>query len=296
MIFKPKETFVSSLKKACSFLKDHFPESIAYKETYEIASFVFKKTKEQLIIDSNKNISPSESETLFRLLKKRSQKYPLAYLLETEEFCGLRFKTGPGVFIPRPETELLVEFGLDFLRRMHRKASKVLCCDLGAGTGCISLSIAKNFPSSFFYAVESSQEAFFYLEENIRRLELKDRIKPLLMTCEEFFHTFSQNFDLVVSNPPYLDKNDIHIDQEVKDYEPHKALWSEDKGLFFLKTWSKKAGENLIQPQGLLALEIGQDQRPDLESSLLSQNLWSCLQFHKDLQGRERIATCYKSF
>ena len=296
MIFELNETLSSSLKKSRLFLRSHYPETITNKEAYEIASFVFKKTKEQLIIDSKKTASLNELKTLSKCLKKRKDKYPLAYLLKTVEFYGQEFTVGPGAFIPRPETELLVKHGLDFLKKTHSRKSKVFCCDLGTGTGCISLSIAQHFPSCFFYAVESSKKSFLYLEKNIKKLKLKARVKPSFATCEEFSQHSPQQFDLVISNPPYIDKDDTHVDDSVKAYEPHTALWSKEKGLFHLKQWSQLAGEKLLSPGGFLILETGSDQRPDLESFLLSQNLWSSIKFHKDLQGRQRIATCLKSF
>ena len=245
-----------------------------------------------MVLDFSQTVPTFQLEKLEAFLKKRATNYPLAYLIKEQEFYGRSFEVGEGVFIPRPETEILVEKALDFLKT--KKEEKILACELGAGTGCISLSLVLEDKRCFFQSVEASSRAFSYLRKNIHKFDLEKQVTAVLEKAEDFAKK-QRKFHLVVANPPYLDKKDPHVDFSVRQFEPDQALWAEERGFEFLKRWSTLAVENLLFSGGLLLLETGYDQRPALEKHLSRQKSLSSIEFHKDFSGRQRVATCYKS-
>ena len=221
-------------------------------------------------------------------MEKRLQAMPIPYIFGEIEFFSLPFYLKPGVFIPRPETELLVEEGLKLLKDLALET----ILDLGTGSGNIALSLLKNF-SGQGIATDISSSALEVARENARRLGLLDRVKflegdmfsPLSLRGFSPYHAF----DLIISNPPYITGQEWSIlPPEVKYYEPREALWGGEDGLYFYKRLAKEA-KRFIKRGGCLLLEIG----PALEvASLLKEEGWQDIKIIKDYHNRNRVISC----
>ena len=296
MIFSSQETIGSSLRISKKYLEGYFKEGIARFYARLLSCFVFHITLEELLIESDKKVSLEELDKLHKYLKKTSSGYPVFYILGKAPFFDLEFFVGEGVLIPRPETEILVSKGLEFLNSSNFEEKEVSICDLGSGTGCIGLSLLFHFKKGACVCVEKSPQAFAYLEKNIEHLKLDKKANPVLSSVETWSKTEKNRFHLAVANPPYIAHYDPDVEDSVRQFEPSGALWSEKQGLKELEVWSHLAGKNLLLPGGCLILEFGYGQRPQLEKILSSQKLWSDISFHHDLRGIERVATCLKSF
>lgn len=211
------------------------------------------------------------------MCKRRLAGEPLQYILGEWEFYSLPFYTGKGVLIPRPDTETLCDYAIELLGQ--RPADVI---DLCAGSGAISVTVAKHCPNARVWAVEKSPEAFDYLKRNIKRNGAS--VTPILgdITAESF-----GEYDLILSNPPYIKSGEIpHLQKEV-GYEPAMALDGGEDGLFFyreiLKNWLPR-----LKKGGALAVEIGFDQAEEVKKLFADAGL-SEVGSKKDLAGVERV-------
>lgn len=213
-------------------------------------------------------------------LSRRLSGEPLQYILGEWEFYGLPFRVGTGVLIPRQDTETLVETALRFLERRPLDERKTL--DLCAGSGCIGIALEKN-ANAEVTCVEKSPEAFAYLKQNAKlnnasaELILGDALDALIVTGE---------FDLIISNPPYLTAEDMGALQREVGFEPQAALFGGEDGLDFYRglipLYSKK-----LKPGGMLAVEIGMGQEAAVCGIFRENGLTP--QIEKDLGGIIRV-------
>lgn len=186
-------------------------------------------------------------------IRDRATGCPVAYLVGHREFYSIDFKVNRDVLIPRPETELLVTLAIDHLRSLPQDNLRVL--DLGTGSGCIPIAIAKNFPQCSFVAVDISTKALQVAAENAADLGVADRIDFLE---SDLFGAIpeSQEFDLIVSNPPYIGESERDkLARDVRDYEPDVALFSGDDGLMAIKELIAVAPD-FLRPKGVLMFEL----------------------------------------
>lgn len=205
----------------------------------------------ELLTKDDRQLRPSELQAFEELLGRRQQGEPVAYLIGRKSFYGLEFEVGPGVLIPRPETELLVERALEFLQ--GRASSRVL--DVGAGSGAIGLSIAVNCPSVAVNLLEPSSEAQKYLKRNQQALAPRSDVVVWPCAIEDF--VAQSQFDLIVMNPPYIDREDPEIQESVARFEPAQALFSDGPfGMAAIRTWLAKARPWLL-PGGQILVEHG---------------------------------------
>ena len=178
----------------------------------------------------------SETEAVFaRTVRRRSAREPLQYLVGYQEFWGILFKVGRDVLIPRPESELLVEAVLE-LKKDGRLPEKLNIVDIGTGSGCLAVSLAKEFPKSRVYATDLSEKALLAAKENADKNGVGDRIRflPGDLFAPLRLHGLAGRFDLIVSNPPYIPKVAMaNLQPEVRDYEPPLALDGGPDGLRF---------------------------------------------------------------
>ncbi|MDB6096578.1 MAG: prmC 2 [Francisellaceae bacterium] len=215
------------------------------------------------------------------LLKRRDLGEPLAYILQSQEFWSLNIKVSPDVLIPRPETELLVEKALELFD--NQKKIKVL--ELGTGSGAIAIALAYTCPNWEVTATDLSQCALELAQGNALDHQLNN-IKFIKSNWfEELDNTFY--YDLILSNPPYIDIVDPYIEESVKLYEPKEALFSKNKGLSDLETIIKNSNQYL-KPGGILMLEHGFMQKLSV-NTLFSQNDYLTIQNYQDLRGLDRI-------
>ncbi len=220
------------------------------------------------------------------LLKRRARGIPLAYVLGKIEFYGRTFKVGPGVLIPRPETEILVEVVL----RLFKEEARLL--ELGVGSGCVSLTLALENPLLKIFGVEKSLRALGYACLNRKKLGLADRV---YLIGGDWFSPIKEKplFQAVISNPPYIAPEEWEeLSPEVKYHEPPEALLAEEEGLFYITKTLEEAPKFLF-PGGLVILEIGFNQKERVAS--LAQSLGYQYRFEKDLLGYERVLVAQKA-
>ena len=215
------------------------------------------------------------------MLQRRLQGEPIAYVLGEREFYGLNFKVTPDTLIPRPETELLVEVALQ--RIPSHGQFRVL--DLGTGTGAIALSIAHARPDVELVALDASSAALEVARENAQRLGIGN---VRFVQSDWFAALARQCFDLIVSNPPYIAANDIHLSQGDVRFEPPSALASGEDGLDDIRCIILQA-RDFLEPGGWLLLEHGYDQAAQVRN-LLERAGYTDILFQADLAGIERVS------
>jgi release factor glutamine methyltransferase len=228
------------------------------------------------------------------LEKLRAEGHPVAYLIGKKEFFSIELKVTPGVLIPRPETELLVELAIDFIQASEKKLPKIL--DLGTGSGAIGLALAKNLPNSQVTCVDISAEALKIAQENAHLLNLNS-VKFLqsnwfddlatALPVEEYL------FDVIVSNPPYIRHDDIHLSQGDLRFEPVSALTDDHDGLMAYRSIFKEAA-TFLNTDGLILVEHGFDQSKEVCELLQEQNYIN-IKAHQDLAGIWRAASANRA-
>lgn len=237
----------------------------------------------------DETVSDSESENILEYVRRRCRGEPLQYILGEWEFWNYRFKVGRGVLIPRPDTETLIEEVLDICRKNRIQQPKIL--DLCSGSGCIAVTLSKEIPQSAVYAVEKSDEAFVYLEENIMLNDadvMAVKGDVLLESTADMF----TDFDIIVSNPPYLTSKDMTELQPEVQAEPKTALFGGDDGLDFYRLiteiWKKS-----LKKHGFICYEYGAGQHNDV-ADILRLNNFCNIYLKKDMGGIFRTVSAQK--
>jgi release factor glutamine methyltransferase len=233
------------------------------------------------------------------LEQRRLQGEPIAYLMGKRSFHAIELMVGPGVLIPRPETELLVDLGLDELQHIINKENglnesecSLTILDLGTGSGAIALAIAASQPKVRVLATDASQAALDIAQQNAARLQLSDRVSFCLGSWYAALQTpgdVYRSFDLIISNPPYIAANDPHLSKGDLRFEPPSALTDFGSGLSCLATIIDGALAHL-KPGGLLAVEHGFDQSPAVLERLALAG-FEDIRPHRDLAGHWRVAS-----
>lgn len=214
------------------------------------------------------------------LLKRRLNGEPVAYILGKREFYGLDFTVTPGTLIPRPDTETLVEVALEKIPA--NQSCTVL--DLGTGSGAIAIAIAKHRPQAKVTAVDQSLKALAVAQGNARRLGVAN---VQLVLSDWFSALGGQTFDVIVSNPPYIAKDDPHLNQGDLRFEPTSALAAGEDGLDCIRQIINRA-KQYLNPQGWLMFEHGYDQAEKVAQLLKSANFDSVTSV-ADLSGILRV-------
>ncbi len=224
-------------------------------------------------------LSEAEALRFVDLVGRRAEGEPIAYLVGCREFYGRSFSVAPGVLIPRPETELLVDLGI--ARLGTRRASAIL--DLGTGSGCLGVTLALEIPAARVTATEMSPAALFLAGRNARELKASVRV----IESDWFSAVAERNFDLIVANPPYIAENDPHLCHGDLRFEPPQALSSGPDGLDAIRAIIAQARSHLV-PGGWLLVEHGFDQAPAV-AALLQAAHFDDIEQHRDLAGILRI-------
>lgn len=230
-------------------------------------------------------LSPSALVHWRELESQRNSGQPIAYLIGKKGFHNIELLVAPGVLIPRPETELLVEIGLREIDQLSGKASLL---DLGTGSGAIALAIASASPNTSITATDQSSEALAIALKNTKNLGLEARVQLVQGNWYEAISKDEQ-FDLILSNPPYIESNDPHLLQGDLRFEPINALTDQADGLSCLRAIISGALEHL-KPSGLIAIEHGFDQSAAVIDLMKSAGLRD-IETHLDLAGHHRVAS-----
>lgn len=242
-----------------------------------LLSHVTSLSKVMLIAHDEDELSKEQEDKFFSLINKRKTGYPIAYILGYKEFFGLRLKVTEDTLIPRPDTETLVEKALAF-----NPQGKVL--DLGTGTGAIILALKSELKSSIdAYAVDLSKKALEVASFNSQKLNL-----PVTFIQSNWFSKLGDlKFSMIVSNPPYIQKDDIHLTQTSLPFEPIQALTSDDDGLLDIKLICKEAKDHLENGAPLL-IEHGFNQGEKVRAIFTEQGYKNVATI-KDLGGNDRV-------
>jgi len=222
------------------------------------------------------------------LESKRLAGEPIPYLIGKKGFHAIELTVAPGVLIPRPETELLVDIALDAIKTV---AEPIHVLDLGTGSGAIALAIAHSANNVALTATDQSLQALKIAQQNALNLKLDSRIS---FKQGSWYQALEENdlFDVIVSNPPYIAKGDVHLGQGDLRFEPQSALTDNLDGLSCLKVIIFGANAHL-QPEGLIAVEHGFDQGKAVMGMMAEAGLRD-IQNHADLAGHPRVSTARK--
>ncbi len=222
------------------------------------------------------------------LESKRLAGEPIAYLIGKKGFHAIELTVAPGVLIPRPETELLVDIALDAIKTV---AEPIHVLDLGTGSGAIALAIAHSANNVALTATDQSLQALKIAQQNALNLKLDSRIS---FKQGSWYQALEENdlFDVIVSNPPYIAKGDVHLGQGDLRFEPQSALTDNLDGLSCLKVIIFGANAHL-QPEGLIAVEHGFDQGKAV-MGMMAEAGFRDIQNHADLAGHPRVSTARK--
>jgi len=202
------------------------------------------------------DVPPEEKRTAFRdLVRRRAEGTPVAYLVGRREFYSLNFKVGPGVLIPRPETELIVVTLLDLARQRSGPAPLTIA-DVGTGSGILAVTLAKQLPTARVVATDKSKVALQFAADNARQHGVTERIE--LIECDLLSALAAEpTFDFIVSNPPYVRTAEYEkLPRDVREFEPREALFAGPKGTEIIEPLVLQAAQRL-RPGGHLLIEIG---------------------------------------
>jgi release factor glutamine methyltransferase len=229
-----------------------------------LLSKTLNKSREVILTNLDMDIEKKNFNIFKEYLIRRSKNEPLAYIFGEKEFWSKSFNVNKHTLIPRPETELLVEGLLKIF-----KGKKISILDIGTGSGCIIVSLITNLRQSVGTGVDISKNAILTAKKNIVKYKLNDRIKLL---NKSFENIFNKKFDLIVSNPPYIEKKAIkNLSEDIKKYEPRMALDGGNDGLDLIKKVIYKS-KDILKVNGTLALEIGNEQIKKVSKILIDNN------------------------
>jgi release factor glutamine methyltransferase len=234
-------------------------------------------------------IGASDAVAIRSAVGRRAAREPLQHITGIAPFRSLELEVGPGVFTPRPETELVVQFAIDALALTA--SPHPLAVDLGTGSGAIALAMATEVPHSRVVAVERSPEAFAFAARNVARYG-DDRVRLVLADLADALPELDGTVDVVASNPPYIPRAAVPKDPEVRLFDPPAALYSGDDGLDAVRALATTA-RRLLRPGGTLVLEHGELQAQAVADLLRGAGL-TAIAGHRDLTGRDRATTAIR--
>tara|TARA_B100000963_G_scaffold359047_1_gene385236 strand:+ start:3395 stop:4234 length:840 start_codon:yes stop_codon:yes gene_type:complete len=229
-----------------------------------LLSKTLKKSREDILINLDKKIDKKNFLVFERYLLRRAQNEPIAYILREKEFWSKKFNINQHTLIPRPETELLV----DEILKLYRNR-KITILDIGTGSGCIIISLLSDLKKSNGIGVDISKNAILMAKKNANDHQLFNNVKFLNRSLENIF---GKKFDLIVSNPPYIERKQLkNLTEDVKRFEPRMALDGGNDGLDLIKKVIYKS-KNILKINGTLALEIGNEQIKKVSKILIDNN------------------------
>jgi release factor glutamine methyltransferase len=254
-----------------------------------LLSHVLKMKRIELYMHADSHVADDKREALRALVKRAAEQEPVSYLVGSAEFYSMEMEVCKDCLIPRPETELLVERAIEFLRT---RTGEQHVLDLCTGCGCIAAAVAKNYKEARVIATDISEDALSVAARNIEKHKVADRVK--LLEGDLFEPVIKEldgsAFDLIVSNPPYISTAEMEkLDKNVKDYEPYLALHGGVDGLDVYRRILAQV-EQFLKPDGALMMEIGYLQGPAIKQMLEQTRLFASIKIEKDLSNNDRIA------
>ena len=269
---------------------DYFENKSLENPRLEIEIFlqhILDCKKIDLYINFENEVSAPDLNTLKGYIKRRLENEPSQYIVGKSNFYGRNFYVDNNVLIPRPETEILINACIEFLSM--RDNPEII--DIGTGSGCIGITLAKEIPSSNVIAIDCSEEALAVAEKNAKNIGIKniDFVKSDFLK-----QTIDLRADLLVSNPPYIPKEDIsNLMADIKEYEPSKALTDNLDGLEFYRVFSKKF-DPMIKMDGALIVEVGKDKHPLKAKKIFEKSGSLNVKIINDYNGDMRVLKVMK--
>ena len=312
----------TALKQGIHLLREaHVPSDTLAAEL--LLLHVTRRDRTWLYAHHEELLALETIELYFSLLHRRAAGEPTQHLTGKQEFWGLEFEVTPDVLIPRPETEHLIEVALDRLAVRELRSARdpkltgdgLTIVDIGTGSGCIAIALAKELPAAKIYATDISPAALKVAQRNATRLGFSNRItfqeSNLLSAFSDVgaryivpvlgahsSHNFSSSeprlFDLIISNPPYVGrKESTTLPIEVRDHEPASALFGGEEGYELYADLITQAA-NHLKPGGILVLELGHNSLPAVQP-LLEASAWTNVGVTNDLAGIPRVLAAEKA-
>ena len=275
----------SAIIQGAKILKDNFIKN-PYLDSEILMSKVIEKDRKYILLNSKRNLDLKDLNIFQKLIKKRSVGKPIAYLTYKKSFWNSEFTLSEGTLIPRPDTELVIEKILN----LTKNKKKLNLLEIGIGSGCILLSILKERKSFYGTGIDISKICLNICKLNAIKLKVTSKLKLYKSNVDKF--TLGK-YDLIISNPPYIKKNDLkYLEKDIAKFEPKLAL---DGGLDGLSAIRKviKASSELIKKNGKFILEIGFDQKYSV-ISLLKKEGFYINSINKDFANNDRCIICTK--
>lgn len=259
---------------------------------------VTRRDRTWLYAHPEDEISAEQEKQLLALLERRVDGEPTQHLTGKQEFWGLEFEVTPDVLIPRPETEHVIEVALDRLavrelregRKQTLSGEGLRIADVGTGSGCIAIALAKDLPGAKFLATDISPKALKVAQRNAERHNFADRIEFVHTSLLENVGsaTTGSQFDLIASNPPYISRREAPtLQREVRDFEPEVALYGGEEGYELYAALVTQAAAHLM-PGGIAVFELGHDSLPAVQP-LFDTPEWTRVGVTNDLAGIPRV-------
>lgn len=254
-----------------------------------ILCHLLHKDRVYLHLNRKEEVDERIKKAFYEMVQRRNQGYPLQYMTNVQEFMGLEFFVQEGILVPRPDTEILVEKIVNFVNKSDLKKSTLKILDIGTGSGAIAVSLAYYLKNSTVTAMDVSETAIETTEINIEKHNLKNIKTVKADIFEDVF--VDEKFDIVVSNPPYIKREIIKdLQTEVSQYEPRLALDGGEDGLLYYRRIAE-VFEKVHGNDAVLCVEIGHDQKNDVQRIFENLNIFKKIETDKDLGGNDRVVT-----
>ncbi len=311
-------TVLEAIQKSADFLGKKNVESPRL-QTELLLAHLLKLPRMKLYLNFERVLTPAETDVLRGFIKRRGQHEPLQHIIGSTSFCGYEIAVNRHALVPRPETELLAEAGWEFLQgregnhlpagRHTEDCAPYQALDFGTGTGCIAIVLAAKCPNAKIVAMDISADALLLAKENAARNNVAERIELFLGDGFAAFQSEGRvpnsgietkikdsqssplrkrEFDLIVSNPPYIPSAEIEtLQPEVRDFDPHTALDGGRDGLDFYRKLATEA-KSFLKPDGKIMLEFGDGQAQAVKNIFEAQK-WIVEAVKEDYSQRARI-------
>ncbi|WP_309082088.1 peptide chain release factor N(5)-glutamine methyltransferase [Zhihengliuella sp.] len=235
-------------------------------------------------------LADDDAERLAALVDERAARVPLQHLTGVAHFRHLELRVGPGVFVPRPETEALAGLAIDAAAAVIARRGSAVVVDLGTGSGAIAAAVASEVPAARVHAVELSEHAAAWAEQNLAPHGVDLRVGDLRTAFEDLDGTV----DVVVSNPPYIPAGAVPVDPEVREHDPGLALYGGGADGMELPRAVERTAARLLVPGGLVALEHAEVQEEAMQEMFRGAGAWATIAGHRDLTGRPRCTSAVR--
>ena len=273
-------TVLETIQKSTDFLAKHGVDSPRLQSELLLAHLL-KMPRMKLYLNFDRALTTAETDSFREWIKRRSRREPLQHIIGSTSFCGFEIAVNRNALVPRPETEILAETGWTFLSTLNSPAA----LDMGTGTGCIAIALAAKCPGAKIFAADISPEAQALAKENA-----KTNNAQIEFLQGDGFAALpsSTQFDLIISNPPYIPTAEIEtLQPEVRDFDPRTALDGGTDGLDFYRRFASQA-KPFLKPGGKIMLEFGDGQAPAIQK-IFEDEKWIVEAVKDDYSQRARI-------